>query len=149
MAIEARVADFIRSIQGRVAFCHHATATILCYAKFGKKVTEMGSVAAALGATLDIGRGALDQYDPRKAVPPNLYDVFGFFAKKDEMGNLVHSAIVVDVDPEIILAECDNLKMQVSLNAFSVTMEHMRTRLVYLFPSEFFGGFSSINDSEY
>lgn len=114
MAINAPLQTFIGSIQGKVAFCHHATLAILRCGKLGESSIPSGDKAAEFGASLAFNRSTFSQFDARASIPPHLYDVFGFFAPGPK-GQIIHSAIVVDATPPVTLAECENLQGRVIL----------------------------------
>jgi hypothetical protein len=137
MAINASLKSLIDYCQGRVFFCHQVPLSILRFLKSGKKEVQPMNPSSGFSLLLAKTRDRAQLYDVKRAVPPNLYEVFGFFRSDDQIW---HSSIVVDTSPEVIVAECDNIFNTVSLNPLKKSLASDRPQSVYLYRKEVLDG---------
>jgi hypothetical protein len=114
MAIDASVGHFINGIQRRIIHCHQATFSIYSHAMYKTNrildLDESYQCGLILNENKDIG----GPYSAYKHIPPSLYDVFGFFPPNEY--KVAHSAIVVDDSPNVLLAECDNMRCLIRIH---------------------------------
>lgn len=132
MAINPSVKSLIDHCQRRVFLCHQVPLTILRFLRSGKKQIQGLMPSAGFAQLLQQKRDAARLYDVKEAIPPNLYEVFGYF----KYGELGHSSIVVDTSPEVILAECDTPRNIVNLNPLKRSLTSEFAQTVYLYPAQ-------------
>ena len=133
MAIDVRLSAFITRIQGRIGFCHHATYTLFASSYRGEHQVKDGCQSAEFGALLQHHRKYGHEFDATNYIPPNLYDVFGFYVPGRD--TIVHSAMVVDVTPPVQLAECDNLSGHVYIHTLQQVLEAEKRCEIRVFPA--------------
>ncbi len=133
MAINPSVKSLINRYRGEVFTCHQVPLTILRFLRSGKRELQDGVTSGGFARLMEQKRDAAKHYDVREAVPPNLYEVFGYFQSS---GQLWHSSIVVDTSPEVILAECDTRLCKISLNPLKKSLAGEFAQIVYLYPKQ-------------
>lgn len=99
-AINNFMATFPRQ---RPILCHNATLSLLRFVRKGSRFVALDGVAFARALTNNLSQARQQQPSVENMIPPHLYSVFA--VKMLEFDVICHSAIVIGVEPEVILAE--------------------------------------------
>jgi hypothetical protein len=96
--------NFMRTFpRQRPTLCHDATLSLLRFVRTGSRFVAKDGVPFARALTDNLARASQRQPSAEKMIPPHLYSVFA--VKDPEFSVIGHSALVISVEPEVVLAE--------------------------------------------
>jgi hypothetical protein len=84
---------------------------------------------------LEISKTAVEPYDVRRAIPPNLYEIFALFRRNGEVNyDLIHSAIVVDAGLPVMVADHDLQGSTIRIDPLPKFLRRQKGDYIALFP---------------
>jgi len=120
---KASIQAFAQKLTGKGILCHHATLAILRFVALNDSIIPSTTDANRFGITLMDKRHEIGEaFDPKRLIPPNLYDVFGFF--RTQGGFIAHSSLVIEPAEEGTLANWNNKTKAVDFIPFTEILKY-------------------------